>query len=423
MTKIYIETAGCSHNFADSEQMAGLLKQAKFQIINEIEEADLIILNSCTVKTPTENNFYKRLEEIKELYPYKIIIIAGCIPQTSRKKLKEYSLIGTKQIHHVVEIVEEALNDNIVHALETGDLPPLNLPRVRKNPVVGIIPISQGCLGACTFCKTKAARGTLKSYSIEDIKNEVLLSLRDDVKEIWLTSQDTGCYGFDLDTNLAKLLTTLINLPGQFKIRIGMMNPNHLMKYKDEFLKVFKSSKIFKFVHLPVQSGSDEVLKSMNRKYKVEPYNSLIKEIKEKFPRVTIATDIIVGFPGETDEQHWDTINLLRKLSPEVVNLSKYWPRPKTKAAEMKMLPTEVVKHRSKIISDICKNISRLQNERWLNWEGEIIIDEEGKEAGQWIGRNNSYKPVIVRGDFKLGQIIKIKVVKTADWDLKGETI
>ncbi len=421
MTRIYIETAGCSHNFADSEQMAGLLKEAKFQIIKEIEDADVVIFNTCLVKTPTENAFYKRLEEVKEKYPYKIIIIAGCIPQTNRKKLKEYSLVGTKQIHNIVEVVEEALNDNIVHALETGDMPPLNLPRVRKNPVVSIIPISRGCLGACSFCKTKAARGNLVSYPIEDIRNEVLLSLRDDIKEIWLTSQDTGCYGFDIDTNLAKLLKVLVNLPGQFKIRIGMMNPNHLIKFKEEFLEVFSSNKIFKFVHLPVQSGSDEVLKFMNRKYKVKQFKSLVQEIKDNFPRVTVATDVIIGFPGETDEQHWDTLNLLRGLSPEVVNLSKYWPRPKTKAAEMKPLPTEVVKHRSKIISDICKNISRIKNERWLNWEGEIIVDEKGKEAGQWIGRNSSYKPVIVRGDFKLGQVIKIKVVKAADWDLRGE--
>ena len=200
-----------------------------------------------------------------------------------------------------------------------------------------------------------------------------------------------------------------------------MMNPNHLIKFKEEFLEVFSSNKIFKFVHLPVQSGSDEVLKFMNRKYKVKQFKSLVQEIKDNFKRVTVATDVIIGFPGETDEQHWDTLNLLRGLSPEVVNLSKYWPRPKTKAAEMKPLPTEVVKHRSKIISDICKNISRIKNERWLNWEGEIIVDEKGKEAGQWIGSNSSYKPVIVRGDFKLGQVIKIKVVKAADWDLRGE--
>jgi threonylcarbamoyladenosine tRNA methylthiotransferase CDKAL1 len=423
MTNIYIETAGCSHNFADSEQMAGLLKQAQFEITKDLEEADVIILNTCTVKTITENNFYRRLKEIGENHPYKIIIIAGCISQTEPKKLKKYTLVGTKQIHNIVEAVEEALNDNIIKMLEVGEMPPLNLPRVRKNPVVEIIPISRGCLGACTFCKTKEARGNLQSYSIEDIKKEVQSAIKDDVKEIWLTSQDTGCYGFDIKTNLAKLLKELVQIPGKFKIRVGMMNPDHLVKFRDEFLEIFANEKIFKFLHIPLQSGSNKVLENMNRNYVVEEFNYLVKLIKDKFPQTTLATDIIVGFPGETDEDNWQTVTTIRQNSFDVINLSKFWSRPGTKAARMKQLPTEVIKHRSKVITDICHNIFRLQNERWLGWEGSIIIDELGKEENQFIGRNAFYKPVIVEGNFKLGQIVKVKVVKTTTWDLRGEII
>jgi threonylcarbamoyladenosine tRNA methylthiotransferase CDKAL1 len=421
MTKIYLETVGCSHNFADSEQMAGLLKKAQFDISDNLEDADVVILNTCTVKGPTENNFYKRLNEIKGNSPYKIIIIAGCIAQTEPKKLKKYALVGTKQIHNIVEVVEEALNDNIVKMLEDGEMPPLNLPRVRKNPIVHIVPISRGCLGACSFCKTKEARGNLESYSIEDIKKEVFCAVNEGAKEIWLTSQDTGCYGFDKKTNLAKLLKELIQIPGRFKIRIGMMNPDHLLKFKDEFLEVFVSTKIFKFLHLPLQSGSNEVLTNMVRNYTVKEFKGLIKEIKQKFPRVTFATDIIVGFPGETEQQHWETLNAIREISPDVINLSKFWPRPGTKAARMKQLPTEVIKHRSKVITDICHNIFRLQHERWFGWEGEVIIDEKGKENNQWVGRNTSYKPVIVEGDLKPGDIVKVKIIKTTTFDLRGE--
>ena len=423
MTKIYIETAGCSHNFADSEQMAGLLKQAQFEITKDLEEADVIILNTCTVKTITENNFYRRLKEIEENHPYKIIIVAGCISQTEPKKLKKYTLVGTKQIHNIVEAVEEALNDNIIKMLEVGEMPPLNLPRVRKNLVVEIIPISRGCLGACTFCKTKQARGNLQSYSIEEIKKEVQSAIKDDVKEIWLTSQDTGCYGFDIKTNLAKLLKELVQVPGKFKIRVGMMNPDHLVKFRDEFFEIFANEKIFKFLHIPLQSGSNKVLENMNRNYVVEEFNYLVKLIKDKFPQTTLATDIIVGFPGETDEDNWQTVTTIRQNSFDVINLSKFWSRPGTKAARMKQLPTEVIKHRSKVITDICHNIFRLQNERWLGWEGSIIIDELGKEENQFIGRNAFYKPVIVEGNFKLGQIVKVKVVKTTTWDLRGEII
>ena len=423
MTKIYIETAGCSHNFADSEQMAGLLKEAKFEVINELEEADVVILNTCTVKTISENNFYKRLKEVEENHPYKIIIIAGCIPQTEPKKLKKYTLVGTKQIHNIVEAVEEALNDNIVQMLEIGEMPPLNLPRIRKNPVVEIIPISRGCLGACTFCKTKQARGNLQSYSIEDIKKEVQAAIKDDVKEIWLTSQDTGCYGFDINTNLAKLLKELVQIQGEFKIRIGMMNPDHLVKFRDEFFEIFANEKIFNFLHIPLQSGSNKVLENMNRNYVVEEFNYLVKQIKERFPQTTLATDIIVGFPGEKDEDNWQTLTTIRELSFDVINISKFWSRPGTKASKMKQLPTEVIKHRSKVITDIFHNIFRLQNERWFGWSGSIIIDEIGTEENQFIGRNSSYKPVIVEGEFKLGQILNVKIVKTTTWDLRGEVI
>ncbi len=425
MTIIYIETSGCSHNFADSEQMAGLLKQAQFELTENIEEADLIIFNTCTVKSPTESAFFTRLDQIKKQFPHKTILIAGCIAQTDPKKLKGYPLLGTKQIHRVVEIVEEALHENIVQMLETGEMPPLNLPRIRKNPAVYILPISRGCLGACTFCKTKAARGNLVSYPLENIKKEVETALAEGVKEIWLTSQDTGCYGFDFNpsTNLAQLLKELVSLPQDFKIRIGMMNPNHLLKFKDEFLEVFSSPKIFKFVHLPLQSGDNQILKSMKRNYTVEEYKELVKAIRTSFPEVTLATDIIVGYPGETDEQNWNSLTLIRQLSPEVVNISRFWPRPGTKAAELKALDTEIVQHRSRIIADVCRNISKLRNERWPDWEGGIIIDQQGKEPNQWIGRNFSYKPVLVQGNLKLGDLVKVKIKKATDWDLRGEII
>ena len=259
MTNIFIETYGCSQNFADSEQMAGLLQTAQFPVVEKIEDAFIVIINTCTVKGPTESAFFKRLEEIKAMDPPKLVIIAGCIPQTDPEKLKSYSLLGTKQIHKVVEIVEEALSENKIKLLECQENPPLHLPRLRKNSLIGIIPIARGCLGHCTYCKTKAARGDLVSYPILDIKKEVEIALRDGAKEILLTSQDCGCYGFDLNTNLPNLLKELITLPPSFKIRIGMMNPNHLMKIKEELLPLYREQKIYQFLHLPVQSGNNEI--------------------------------------------------------------------------------------------------------------------------------------------------------------------
>ncbi|MBU0459810.1 MAG: MiaB/RimO family radical SAM methylthiotransferase, partial [Nanoarchaeota archaeon] len=295
MTNIYFETTGCSTNFADSEQMAGLLKQAQFNIVNTLEDAYIIIFNTCNIKNTTETTFFNRLKEIEEQHENKLIIISGCLAQTNSKELKKYPLIGTNQIHHVVEVVEEALNDNVIKMLIRREQPPLNLPRIRKNPVICIIPISRSSLGACSFYKTKE---DLISYPIEDIKKEAQQAVREGVKEIWLTAQDCGCYGFDLETNLAKLLQKLIKISGEFKIRIGMMNPDHLIKYIDEFLDVFNNKKIFQFLHLPVQSGNNDVLYEMNRKYTVEGYVKLINKIRTKFPQITLATDLITGYPS-----------------------------------------------------------------------------------------------------------------------------
>lgn len=426
MTTFTIQTSGCSANQADSEQMAGLLKEAKFELVEKIEDADIVIWNTCTVKNPSENNFFKNLDLLKKEHSYKINIITGCIPQSDTQKLKDYSLVGTKQIHNIVQVVEEALHDNVLQILNNDEMPPLNLPRVRKNPVVEILPISRGCLGACTFCKTKQARGNLVSYPVKEIVDAAKVALREGVKEIWLTSQDTFCYGFDIKTDLPTLLEHLVVLQGDFKIRIGMGNPDHMPKIIDRLIEIYKNDKVFKFLHLPLQSGHDEVLKDMIRRHTISEYNKIIKRFKSEIFGINVMTDIIVGYPTETDEHFWGTLEAVRKNSFDSINISRFWPRPGTKAAELPELPGETVKKRSRVLTDIFQNISRLQNEKWFGWEGLIMVDEKGKLVNgkqQWIGRNDSYKPVVVEGDFKLGDVIKVKIVKTETFALIGKVI
>lgn len=420
MTTFHIQTTGCSANQADSEQMAGLLKQAKFELVETIEDADVVVFNTCTVKTPSENSFFTQLDQFKKDHPYKIVVISGCIPQADKQKLKDYSLVGTKQIHNIVQVVEEALHDNVLQLLNNDEMPPLNLPRVRKNPIVEILPINRGCLGACTFCKTKTARGTLVSYPAAEIVEVAKKAVAEGVKEIWLTSQDTFCYGFDIKTDLPTLLEQLVQIPGDFKIRIGMGNPDHMPKIGTRLVEIYKHPKIFKFLHLPLQAGHDEILKAMHRRYTVEEYLQTINLFKREIPEINIMTDIIVGYPTETDDHYWGTLEVVRKTIPDSINISRFWPRPDTPAAELPELPGEVVKHRSRVLTDIFHNISKLQNERWLDWKGEIIIDEKGREPGQWIGRNHSYKQIIVEGDFKLGDKVQVQIVKAETFDLRG---
>lgn len=420
MTKIYFKTYGCAVNQSDSELMAGLLKKAEFEITKDIEDADVVIINTCTVKGPSETRFFKFLKETGEKYPNKKIIIAGCIAQTDPEKLSGYSLIGTSQIINIVEIVEETINDNVVELLAKDNLQRLRMPKIRRNPVIEIIPICEGCLGEpCAYCKVKSARGELRSYPKEDIVSEARRAIIKGIPEIWLTAQDTGCYGKDISSSLPLLLKDIINIPGDFKIRLGMLNPNHAIGFVDELIEVFKSDKIFKFLHLPVQSGNNDILKKMRRKYTVEQFKEIITKFKQAIPEITVATDIIVGFPGEDEKQFQDSLDLIKEIKPVILNISKFWARPKTEAADMKdQVSGDVIKKRSTLLTDIFYNIARMENERWLDWQGDVLIDDKGKD-NSYIGRNFAYKPVILTGEHKLGDTVNIRIRKVTSFDLR----
>ncbi len=422
MTSVHFITQGCSANRSDTETMAGLLQEAKFDVIDSLEDADIVIFNTCTVKNPSESAFFRELEKIKLEHPYKTIVIAGCIAQSdpTHPILKDYCLIGTRQTHRIVEVVEEALNDNVVRLLEKGEMPPLNLPKLRKNPVIGIIQINQGCLGACTFCKTKSARFTLKSYRIGEIVEEAKRALAEGCKEIWLTSQDTFCYGFDIGTDIVDLLEALVAVEGDFMIRVGMGNPDHMPKIKDKLIEIYKHPKIFKFLHLPLQAGNDEVLKDMKRRYTAAEFDAIIADFKRAIPDLNIMTDIIVGYPTETADQYFETLSAVRKHSFDSVNISRFWPRPKTEAAKLKPIDGAEMKRRSSVLTDIFHNISLLQNEKWVGWKGRVLVDEKGRD-GQWIARNYAYKPVVLEGEFKLGMWVDVEIVRAEKFFLKGK--
>ena len=416
--KIFIRTFGCSLNQSDSEQMAGVLTHAGFIIILKPEDADLIILNSCTVKGPTENSLFKEIKKWKN----KRLVIAGCIPQTDKEKLKEYSLIGTKNLYQIVEVVQETLNGNLTQRLTFKGNPGLTLPRIRKNKNVGVIPISRGCLGSCTFCKTKAARGNLQSYPPNDILNLANEYLNEGANELWLTSQDCGCYGFDINTNLAELLEQLTKIPGDFKIRIGMANPDHILKILTKLIQAYKNKKVFRFLHLPIQSGNDLLLTIMKRNYSVKEFKIVISAFRKEIPDITISTDIICGFPGETEEQFQDSLDLINWLKPLVLNISRFWPREKTPAAKMKnQLTSRLVKERSRKLHHLFRELGKKENEKELGRIKEVLIEEKIKNG--FVGRDENYRPIILHETAELGQKMNVKIVGCSAIDLRGKII
>ncbi len=325
--KIFIKTFGCQSNIADSEQLAGLLEKDN-QIVDSLDKANIVFLNSCSVKSVTQN---KQLEFIKDFPDDKKLIVGGCLPKSL--DLKKFS-------------------DKVCGTLDTNSLLNINNPRIRKNKDIAIINVSRGCLGGCSYCATKLARGSLRSYSIDDIKKEFNVALREDCNKFYITGQDTGCYGFDIGNNLSELLRELTNIKGNFKIRVGMMNPEHTLKILDDLIEVYKSDKIIKFLHIPVQSGSDKVLKEMNRNYKVEDFKRVVKEFRKNISRINISTDVIVGYPTETEKDFQETLKLIREVKPEVLNISRFSSRPKTAASKLKQINSGEVKKRSKILTE-----------------------------------------------------------------------
>jgi threonylcarbamoyladenosine tRNA methylthiotransferase CDKAL1 len=413
--RIYIHTQGCSANRSDSEVMAGILQEKGHTFVERWEDADLIVLNTCTVKSPTEMKAYSLLKKWKG----KQVVVAGCIPQSDAEKLKIYPLVGTRQVHRIAEVVAAAGQAKILHLLDLEKTQRLLLPHVRVNPVIEIVPINAGCLGSCAFCKTKQARGALYSYAQHDIVKQIELAVQAGVKEIWLTSQDTGAYGRDLGTSLPNLLRAVLKIEGEFMVRVGMMNPDQVVLFLDELLPLFSHPKLFKFLHVPLQSGSDAVLQAMQRRYTAKVFEQIVKTARNVVPEITIATDVIAGFPGETADDFYQTKKLLETLVIPVVNISKFYPRPGTRAARMKKLPTKTVKQRSTILAQQQKQI--ITNNEWLGWQGRILIDEQTKNGV--FGRTSSYRPVIVHADIPLGSWVPVEITKTTWIDLRGHVL
>jgi MiaB/RimO family radical SAM methylthiotransferase len=269
------------------------------------------------------------------------------------------------------------------------------------------------------------ARGELCSYSPREIKKQFEDAVNEGIKEIWITSQDNGAYGKDIRTSLAELMKQLLETKGNYKIRIGMINPNFFMEDFDALIKNFKNDKVFKFVHLPAQAGNDRILSLMKRRYTRAEYIELIDRIMKEIPDITISTDIICGFPGETEKEFRESIELIKRTKPGVLNISKFYARPGTSAASMKQLDTKIIKRRSKELKMVYDQLALRQNQRWVGWTGEIYIDEKGKN-NTFIGRNFAYKPVIVKNKKNcdlFGKTVKIKVENVTSYDLKAKII
>ena len=330
-------------------------------------------------------------------------------------------MLGPNSLGKTLDVISSTLNGIRKVELADTDVSKVGLPKVRLNPAVGIIEIASGCMSECTFCQTKIAKGDLQSYRVGDIVRQVQHEIEDGCVEIWLTSTDNGCYGFDIGSNLPELVQNVSSIEHDFMIRIGMMNPMYLPRIKGNLLESFVNDRVFKFLHIPVQSGSDKVLKDMKRLHTSKIFYDVNSAFRERFDRFTIATDIIVGFPTETEEDFAKTVDLIDETRPDIVNLSRYSARSGTKAAQMDQIDVAEVKRRSKIVFDMAKKISQQRNEEWIGWKGEVLFDEISD--GITKGRNFAYKQIVTNDKVQLGKKAIVKIDCAAPNGLYGTIV
>ena len=419
MAKIFVEAYGCSASFADSEMISGLIVNGGHTLATDSTDSDLNLIVTCSVKDTTANKMMHRIKSLKT----KPLIVAGCLPKAEKENVEKFtenaSLLGPNSLGKTLDVINSTLAGTKQIALEDSDLSKVGLPKVRLNPTVGIVEIASGCMSECTFCQTKLSKGDLSSYRLGDIVRQVETEIKEGCKEVWLTSTDNGCYGLDIGTDLPTLVNSVSEIKEDFMIRVGMMNPMYMPRIKEKLIQSYDNDKVFKFLHIPVQSGSDKVLNDMKRGHTSQTFREIVKKTKEKFENFTISTDIIVGFPSETEEDFQKTVRLLEETKPDVVNLSKYSARPGTDAAELKQIDAAEIKRRSKVIFEQINKISLESNKKWIGWKGKVLFDENTEEGIK--GRNYAYKPIAVQEDVKIGDSHIVEIIDATRKRLIGK--
>ncbi len=398
--KYSIKTYGCKLNQSETSDLRRVLS-TKFTEAPD-SEADLIVINSCGVIDKTERRVLKKAKEFKK--KGKTVVITGCLPSMTKKVKKVADL--TLQGNDPEDFLRKISSIQEMGSLEDDGIPSLR----KKGSVSAIIPISTGCLGNCSYCSAKIARGELVSYPVEKIKREVIRNLDRGAKEIQITSQDLSVYGMDTGKPLlVDLIREIINIERDFKVKLGMMNPGFVDGYFDLFLELFKSDKLYNFLHIPVQSGSDEILKKMNRRHNSGDFVKLIEKIRGRYKNFLISTDVIVGFPTESEDDFEETVDLIKKTRPHIINITRYSQRSGTEADQMKDMPSKIKKRRSRRLTKLGKEMRREDNQKMVGEEFETLIFREGKGETK-LGRIFNGKAVVIP-EGGPGEKKKVKIV------------
>jgi tRNA-2-methylthio-N6-dimethylallyladenosine synthase len=411
MPKYHIWTIGCQMNKAESERLASRFEELGYEATKNIAEADTIVLNSCVVRQSAEDRVINKLHDLghlKKERPTTMLALTGCLVNSDTTHLK-------KKYPHIDHFFKAGDQAPWLEKTKTTSLPQHPTPSA-------FVTISQGCDNFCSYCIVPYRRGRERSRPVEEIVCEVRELVRRGVKEVILLGQNVDSYGHDLPEkpDLADLLTGLNNIEGLLRLRFLTNHP------KDMSQKLIDAigglDKVCEQINLPVQAGSDEILKAMKRGYTLDHYRVLVRQIRNKIPGVAISTDVIVGFPTESEKQFQQTLDLLSEIKFDTVHVAAYSPRTGTTAARKYEdgIPLREKKERLNKVEQLQESIQTEINARLLGGTVEILV--EGRNKGKWYGRTRTDKLVFFSsGREYLGQLVKIRIGKTSPWSLQGK--
>ncbi|HQD70662.1 MAG: tRNA (N6-isopentenyl adenosine(37)-C2)-methylthiotransferase MiaB [Limnochordia bacterium] len=431
--KFYLKTLGCQMNEHDSEVIAGILARLGYVQTEECTEADLILYNTCSVRENPERKVYGQITSLKQLKdknPGLLIGICGCMPQQKEElekllaRLPHVDLIfGTHNIHRLPELLERAqTEERVVEVWDDSQEVVEDLPAIRANKFKAFVNVIYGCNNFCSYCVVPYTRGRERSRSPKDILKEVRRLADEGYKEVTLLGQNVNTYGADLDekTSFAELLSLINDVPGVERIRFTTSHPKDM---QDELIEAIANlPKVCEHLHLPVQTGSDRILKLMNRHYTSAYYLDLVAKIREAVPEINLTTDLIVGFPGETEEDFQDTLRLVEAVRFSSAFTFIYSPRPGTPAAKMAdQVPEDVKKERVYRLIDLQNRISLEYMQAQLGKTEEVLVDELAAKTGELSGRTRTNKQVLFSGPSDLlGKLVQVKITEAKTWSLRG---
>ena len=439
MKKLYIETQGCQMNKSDSERIAGILSHFGYIETDIEKEADLLIINTCSIRQLAADKAYSKLGvwgKWKKTRPQLKIGICGCVAQQDkeivRKKAPYVDLVfGTHNIYELPSLIKQIENDEKVCAITSTPVTcdQNDFKIIRKDGVNAWIPIIEGCNNFCTYCVVPFTRGRERSRLPEEIIKEAKNIIKDGYKEITLLGQNVDSYGKDLknpDITLANLLRELNKLEGEFRIRFVTSYPSDITD--DLINAVDECDKVCKYFHIPMQSGNSRILKEMNRHYTKEQYYEIVDKIRKRFPDVTITSDFIAGFPGETEEEFEDTLKAIDELELDYSNTAAYSPRAFTKAGKMTdlFLSEEVKSKRLERLNEKNREVCLRSNKKFIGKILDVLVESKTEKGGNITlnSRAENNKIVHFQDSAKnIGDFAKVKVTKAQTWCLYGEPV